>query len=338
MCLSKEKLVRIAQAIQEQLGSLKINYYSQLQTHMSILLENLGQYQAVQRKLGICTSHGWLAGANRLTRNLIELLRDIPSISSSVEWSVGPCEKQIPSLGDILADLEQAQQEFPTLAYHAEDQILSVITEPIELESIYLGEFGIELHIPTLALLSDRPGYWIKALDPHPAGSNSSVTHPHVSDERLCAGDGHSAIKEALASGRICDFFHLVTAVLNTYSPDSPFVRLDEWDGRPCYDCGYAMDEDSCYFCASCEHDICEDCSSCCHSCESIFCRGCLRSCSSCDNLFCENCLQACRECGESCCPSCLKDELCQTCKENQDMEEQDHEPEEQIKQDQQIA
>ena len=131
MCLSKQKLVRIAQAIQEQLSSLKINYYSQLQTHMSILLENLGQYQAVQRKLGICTSRGWLAGANRLTRNLIELLRDIPSISSSVEWSIGPCQKQIPSLGDILADLEQAQQEFPTLAYHAEDQILSVITEPI---------------------------------------------------------------------------------------------------------------------------------------------------------------------------------------------------------------
>ena len=338
MCLPKEKLARLAQAIQEQLGLLKINYYSQLRNHMSILLEKLDQYQAIQRKLGICTSRNWLAGANTLTKNLVEFLRDIPSLASTVEWSIGPCQKQIPSLGEILAELEQAQQEFPTLAYHAEDQILGVTTEPIELEGVYLGEFEVQLQIPNLALLADRPGYWIKALDPHPAASNGSVTHPHVSDERLCAGDGHSAIKEALASGRICDFFQLANAVLTTYSPDSPFVRLDEWDGRPCYDCGYAMDEDNCYFCASCEHDICEECSACCQACDSIFCRGCLTGCSCCDELYCHPCLNACRECGEFCCPSCLEGELCVTCRENQDMEEPDHEPEEQIKQDQQVA
>ena len=331
MCLAKEKLARIAQAIQEQLGLLKINYYSKLQTNMSVLLEQLDHYRSIGRKLGICTSRGWLAGANKLTRNLVELLRDIPSLISPVEWSVGPCQKQIPSLVDILDELAQAQQEFPSLAYHSEDQILAVTTEPIELEGIYLGEFEIQLEIPSMASLSDRPGYSIKALDPHPAASNGSVTHPHVSDERLCAGDGHSAIKEALASGRICDFFHLVAAVLNTYSQDSPFVRLDEWNGRPCYDCGYAMDEDNCYFCASCENDICEDCSACCQACDSIFCRGCLTGCSCCDDLYCHPCLNPCRECGEFCCPSCLEGELCVSCRENQepeDMEEPEHEPE----------
>jgi hypothetical protein len=47
-------------------------------------------------------------------------------------------------------------------------------------------------------------------MDPHPSSRNNEVTHPHVSGERLCAGDAGAAIEAAIASGRICDFFVLV--------------------------------------------------------------------------------------------------------------------------------
>ena len=61
------------------------------------------------------------------------------------------------------------------------------------------------------------------ALDPHPAALNDAVTHPHVSDERLCTGDAGAAIQAALAAGRVFDFFTLVRSVLVTYNPESPY-------------------------------------------------------------------------------------------------------------------
>ena len=65
--------------------------------------------------------------------------------------------------------------------------------------------------------------YRVVALDPHPAGSDESVTHPHVRDEQLCAGDAAAAIRSALAGGRICDFFLLVRSVLDRIQPRLAF-------------------------------------------------------------------------------------------------------------------
>ena len=311
MSISRELLVRIAQKIQEQLQLAKIYRISQLQTQMSILLEHLDQYQALRRKLGICASRSWTAAANKLTSCVANLLRDIPSMASSVEWSIGPCQAQVPCLGELLADLEQAQQEFPTLKYDPEEQILSVTTEPIELEGIYLGDFEIRLQIPGLAEMKYTNLYYIVALDPHPAATNECVTHPHVSDDRLCAGDASAAIGAALTAGRICDFFQLVGSVLATYNSGSPFVSLNDWHGTPCYGCGYTMSEDDRYFCERCENDYCEECFSYCRQCDDSLCRGCLEECRVCGELVCSSCMTACPECGEELCGDCLKNDDC---------------------------
>ena len=51
-------------------------------------------------------------------------------------------------------------------------------------------------------------------------------------DERLCEGDGRSAIRQALAQGRLLDFFMLVAGGLRTYNAESPFVALEIWERR----------------------------------------------------------------------------------------------------------
>ena len=81
-----------------------------------------------------------------------------------------------------------------------------------------LGPFEIRLDWGSL---SDPNPYSVVALDPNSAASNDEVTHPHVKDEHLCEGEGHSAIRAALAECRLLDFFMLVSQVLHTYGQGS---------------------------------------------------------------------------------------------------------------------
>ena len=71
------------------------------------------------------------------------------------------------------------------------------------------------------------------ALIPIPAAPNEEVTHPHVSAQKLCAGEGQAAIEAALTSGRIADFFMLVDRVLHTYTEGSAFIELNAL-GKAC--------------------------------------------------------------------------------------------------------
>ncbi len=322
MSLSKQKLVQISQAIREQLQKLNVYRYGELQKTFQMLMENLDQLQTIQRKLGICTAHNWTAAGGKLINNLAGILRDFPSAVATVEWAIGPCQIKAPCLRDVLAELQQTQQELGRLRYDSEHQILAVTTEAIKLEGLYFGEFEIQLHIPSLAEMRYNSLYSIVALDPHPAGSNQCVTHPHVSDEKLCAGDAAAAIQQALANGRICDFFQLVHSVLTTYNPASPFVKLEEWDGIPCYDCGYTMSSDDSYFCQGCENTYCEECISSCRHCEDFYCFSCLADCRVCGDSVCGACVKDCPDCGEGLCHSCVEDNQCPCVEETEDENE----------------
>ena len=219
-----------------------------------------------------------------------------------------------------------SDEEFDGLVYHKESDLLAVTTESIELDDVHLGEFEIQLHVPSLAEMRYNSIYRIFALDPHPAGSNDCVTHPHVSDEHLCPGDAGAAINMALAAGRICDFFLLVRSVLTNYNPDSPYVSLDNWYGTPCYDCGYVMDDENEYFCSFCENTFCGECSDYCRHCHEGGCRGCLTECAVCQDLTCQECMSVCPECGEPLCKKCLDDMACPCIEENEEIENEETE------------
>jgi hypothetical protein len=221
----------------------------------------------------------------------------------------------------LIEELDALEGEFGDIDFDASKSTISVVTEPITLEDIYLGPFKIQLELSKLDHLYYSSPYFVIALEPNPATTDDSVTHPHVSSEKLCEGDGSAAIRAALEEGRICDFFTLVRSILNTYSPDSPYVSLDNWNGTACYDCGCTVTSEDSYYCEHCEHDYCGECSTYCRRCEETVCLGCSGQCSHCQEMLCRNCVSKCEECGELFCESCLKDDLCPNCREEQEQE-----------------
>ncbi len=319
MNLSQQQLVRIASDIWDHLLMLKRSKQLQVQGRVTGLIEQMNRLVTIRRKLSLCEIRNWQAAGEKVLRQVEAALRDIPYHIQQAEQAVQACNIKVPSVTEVCQELIQADEEFDGLMYHSEGDLLAVTTEPIELNDVHLGEFEIQLHVHSLAEMRYNSIYRIVALDPHPAASNECVTHPHVSDERLCPGDAGAAINMALDAGRICDFFLLVRSVLTHYNPDSPYVSLDNWNGTVCYECGYVASGDDVYWCSCCENDFCSECSSYCRRCDETTCVGCLESCTVCDEPVCPSCMVVCRECGERLCRNCLDDMACPCIEENEE-------------------
>jgi len=319
--------IKIADAIHDIQLQLRNNQYIESLNQLSSVANQLKELAEEGRKLGICISRRWFNAANQCHSRIDRLLSDVSYSVSRVKQLVDRPNKSMPKASVIIGELHQLQQEFSEVEFNRNDKNVSVTIEPVTLDSVYLGPFKIQLDLSKLAELYKESPYFVIALDPHPAATSDDVTHPHVSNARLCEGDGYTAIRAALEQGRLTDFFTMVKGILNTYNPDSPYVSLDDWDGIACYECGYVMDRENCYYCSFCERDFCEECSSYCRSCDETLCSGCDCRCQICDEPVCKSCIRSCSDCGVSCCESCLDDNLCPDCKA---LEDQDNEKENQ--------
>jgi hypothetical protein len=223
---------------------------------------------------------------------------------------------------EIYGDLVALNDEFEELDFDPKVCRLSITTESIVLEGIYLGPFEIRLQWAR-ATNGSEPTYRVIAKDPHPAESRENVTHPHVMDEILCEGDGKHGIRRALAEGRLLDFFTLVAGVLRTYNPESPFVELALWSGSSCSDCGALVDEDYSYSCNKCGDTVCGECETTCCGCDDYCCSGCIGSCAACEESFCRRCLKPCEACHRHVCSGCLDEqERCTKCHEEESANE----------------
>ena len=112
------------------------------------------------------------------------------------------------------------------------DTIETTDTDPITLEGVYLGPFSIRLNVDLLeAGRTDASAFQAVALDPHPASSSDTTTHPHVRDDYLCAGEASEPISAALREGRVADAFLLVRSVLTNYNRSSPFIAPCSFSG-----------------------------------------------------------------------------------------------------------
>ena len=226
-----------------------------------------------------------------------------------------------PTTRTLYEELQATEHEFGGL--EIEDGALSVTTAPIVLEGIRLGSFSIRLDRERLT--GETP-YAIVALEPNPAASCSETTHPHVSGERLCPGEGRSAINAALAEGRLFDFFTIVDRILHTYAAGSAYVELDRWHGVPCRDCDCTVHDDDACSCSSCEERLCSDCLIHCGGCSEGYCAGCIDRCSRCEEYACSGCLVRCRNCRGRVCDGCREEDLCETCRETMEEEIADEE------------
>lgn len=319
----QRKLIRLAFEIQQRLQQRQATRYEEVFRKTQYLIENVDILKATSNTLASCVRRNWMASAAKLTERTTQGLRDIPYLTSEIESAVERCSAKVPSVRDIYEDILQAEAEFEQFEYRKDGDLLVVTTDEIELDDVYLGEFEIRLHVPELGQIKRHgTAYRIVAIDPHPAGSNDSVTHPHVSDEHMCEGDAGAAIEAALSNGRICDFFMLVRSVLTTYNPNSPYVALQDWYGTPCYDCGYSMSRDDSNWCHACENDFCPECISYCRRCDESTCRGCLEECPVCGDLICSSCMSTCPDCGKSLCKNCLEDNQCPCVQEREEENE----------------
>ncbi len=247
-----------------------------------------------------------------------------------------------------VADLKHLEEEYPGFEVDWERSEISIVTKPITLTSedgddISLGQFKISYRWTVRGEMSQR--FRAKALQPNPAGRNSSVTHPHVSGGAICLGEAKVPIKIALRSMCLVEVFDLVTAVLMNYNPDSPHVHLAEWhhgsddDDRyaSCSDCDRRYDaDDSGTSCDRCGDNLCDSCSRvCCVCSDGVLCGACITPCYVChegvcnssrcscsailvgetvSHHYCTGCVQPCLDCEVVTLVDSLEDGCCLTC------------------------
>lgn len=334
--MKDKKKLKIIQVMGDQLHLLHLFHIQESQRLLYQVINHLDRLHSNRRSLDHCLMRGWSAATGKLFEQVERTLRDLPYSVETTLHMIRQSQEQIPRWGSLLAELDQLEQEFDQVEYNTQELFLSVVTEAIELEGYYLGEFEIQLEISKLGQMKDTNVFRIIAQDPHPAATNDAVTHPHVSEEYLCAGDALVPMVQALAAGRICDAFMLVRSVLETYNSSSPYVSLDDWEGVSCYDCGYTVSGEDIYYCEHCDREFCSECFGYCSQCETSLCKGCLTTCPVCEEDRCENCMASCEACGESMCVSCLEDNLCPTCEE--ESEDPQDESEEAIESEQQTT
>jgi hypothetical protein len=267
---------------------------------------------------------GWRLAEKALVRDLNDALRRVQyELEGAVRRAEAYRQPRPPiSPAEIYHDIVALRQEFDELEIDFSSHELVVTTESIVLEGIDFGRFAI--HLDWSQIGSSKQPLRVVALDPHPAARNEEVTHPHVQAERLCEGDGRTAIAEALAGGRIYDFFMLVSQVLRTYGRGKAYIELDRWDGALCDDCGDVVDDEDRYGCQGCGNTLCPSCAIPCQHCQDMYCGECMRSCAACGENYCSSCLTVCSGCRKQFCEDCLEEGLCRPCQEAILEEDQD--------------
>lgn len=278
-------------------------------------------WKACQRHaalLEVCRKRNWLAATARCEARLRDSIRDLVRESEAIRHELADQRPvETPTIRELYDDLRGLESQFGRLKLDLRRRSISVVTDSIILDGVELGSFEIALALPSSGNLA--PDYTVTALDPRPAAANESVTHPHVSDERLCEGEGRIAIRRALAAGRFLDFFTIVSQILQTYNPASAFVTLDRWEGSSCMSCGDWLDSEDASRCERCCEVICGECSLGCNSCDRYVCGGCSAPCPRCESCFCGGCLTPCEECHERCCDDCLTEGHCESCRREAD-------------------
>jgi hypothetical protein len=276
----------------------------------------LASWQACREafpRLDKAVRRGWQGAVRELRRQTRDDFSYLIAACEAVRDAMDP-GRDVPlrsSPADIYRDLLSLDDEFPEVSCVPQEKSLSVVTEPIELEDVYLGPFEIRLNWRRPEL-----GYAVIARDPQPAGKASSVTHPHVQDERLCEGDGRLPICHALQQGRLADFFLIVRQILETYNSGSAYVELDQWFGQSCPECGGELYDDDSSCCETCGDSFCSACTRDCAACSAVGCGNCQQTCPECDEPVCSGCMTTCETCHDTLCKGCLDDHKnCPACR-----------------------
>jgi hypothetical protein len=324
-----KKHVKVANMLLQALYALKMERFRQIQRRFEDFNFKCSESQKDSRQFNAAVDRDWQMSASKIALRVKRNLSDLSLHLDQFKSLVASDDISLPKPGDLIADMLQVEQEYGQINFDLKANTISVITEPIVLDEMSFGPFEIQLLLNQIKKLTTDSPYKLIALNPNPAGSDCDVTHPHVSHEKLCEGDGFIPIRKAIQQGRLCDFFTIIVQILQTYNPGSPYVSLEDWEGVSCYDCGYTIAGDDCYYCEDCQRDYCSSCSTYCQICDRTICLGCSFECPSCNQPVCRHCTSVCTDCDETLCQDCINEEgLCNNCQE-QRKEQEDEELEE---------
>lgn len=220
--------------------------------------------------------------------------------------------RQLFPLREFYQDLVQLEEEFADVRVAWKDFELIVETENIILQDVELGPFTMRLNWDQWAREGNLKCLQVIAEEPNTSELIDGISHPHVREGELCSGEALMPLLKALQEGRLAEFFLIVRAVLTTYNARSAYVKLEDWHGNSCYDCGDVIDPDERSYCDDCQHDYCGNCSSSCSNCNESCCLSCLSECSTCQEPCCRSCSETttvseqliCRNCRVFC-PGC---------------------------------
>jgi hypothetical protein len=223
----------------------------------------------------------------------------------------------------IAAGLEGVKADFKAwrMERRTEGWVLVVETHPIRIADprydviVDFGPFNIELHLSQLARGVNKP-YKLVAIHPNIVAGHQATTHPHVKNDMLCEGAGEGMIRKALKVGDLQSFLIIISQILATYNPGSPFLRLEYWskllprganprphasfgedesDEAVCQLCENEIEEP--YNCSLCGRQICEECSIYCDEHDRTICTNCIivmrtehRGCADCDDFGMDYC------------------------------------------------
>ena len=273
------------------------------------------------RQIEAAQQRGWNHAAVQLQQRLPDAIRQFQrGLESDLrDTMLNARTAAKPTLNDVFQSIRSLPEDFPSVRIDLRRRLLCVQTAPVTLEDIELGPFEVQLDWSRIG--APQP-YKVLALEPYAAECNSSATHPHVQDGSLCEGDGRQAILQALAQGRLDDFFQVISSILHTYNAGSAFVRLEDWSGTPCADCGYSVSIEESTCCTRCGSTVCGECDRYCRHCNDVYCDSCTEACQGCSSSYCSACLELCSGCRESFCPECLI-ERCNDCHEDEQQHQQ---------------
>lgn len=341
----KDPLFRAAVRIHRRLAQASASEADEADHAARHLAERQQFLSRLWQRTLVARSRGWSLAAGRMREELFAEARRVEAAAVRL-LACGPPHPGVlpPTPRGILEELRQLRQEFDDADVLLKEGMVVAKTPPLTLGGLNLGPFAIELHLDRLSRRLDSSCFDCVALEPNPARNNEDVTHPHVKDRALCAGDATVPIAQALKGGRLADAFLLVHAVLREYNPGSAYVQVEDWDGVPCGDCGRSVDSDGLYYCEDCGRDFCDDCFRSCDLCGRCRCGGCLELDEVSDRNCCSHCHTHCDGCRRvvdtdssdaetGLCPGCLggREGQDEQTPEDANEPEHDHKPEHEL-------
>src|SRR5262245_4358233 len=188
----KRVCFRMASLLQERLGRLQLP-----EMPVDLPWWEWKRCEELRRKLERAHSRNFHAAAASLARDLeatlLRLRENFSDIVGGQQARAG--NRSIPPVKELYAEMCGVSDEFETVEYNLRRRLIVVTTDVIELEDVCLGEFEIRLDLNDFGKLQP---YRVVASEPNPAAEDSSITHPHIKDNKLCEGEGRFPIRRAL--------------------------------------------------------------------------------------------------------------------------------------------